>query len=139
MMYWDDIKTVLFQSVFEWPVYNKKQTKEISHDTALKMFKVLIFLCLINVIILLLKPWFLNELPLALHSESINFWIIYSIQAIHLTYVLVLMFGFDIIYVSVCIFLINNFRHLACLFENLTYLDYNEMKEGVRRHVVLMR
>lgn len=130
---------VMCQPVMYWSRRNKELTEEISLDKVFKIFGAFVFLCTFNCIVIILKPWMQDELPLAFYSPSINYWIIYFIQVIYMQYVLVITLASDIIYTSICVYYINQLRHLACLFESLTFSDEQEMKKGVRRHVELMR
>lgn len=130
---------IMSQPVLDWPIKNKDQTKVISLNKALKIVGGFIVVCVLNFFFLALKPWIVDELPLGFSSPFISFWIIYFIQIMYMHYAFMVMYGFDMIFAAVCIHHINQLRYLGFLFENLTFFDQDNMKEGVLRHVALMR
>lgn len=136
LLYSDDIKSILYQPVYEWRGQNLRGGL---YDLILKCFKVLGVLAVINVIILAVKPWTVHELPLVIYPASLNFWTAYCFQTAYTVYSAVTWLGFDLIYAMICSYLINQLRHLGNFFRNMCYCNRIAMKEGVDRHVHLIR
>lgn len=137
--YADEFKSLFYEEALEWSLSNKIQTKLISKKILIKIFKIVTPLGPVNVFFLLLYPWLFDTLPLNFYYGTLNFWFVYIFQIIFLTYGTVLFFAFGILFSSICVYLVNQFRHLNCFFENMTYTNKEEMREGVIRHVFLWR
>lgn len=135
----DDLKSLLYEHALDWSQSNKNQTKEISYETSRKLFKIFTLVFLTNMLILFLNPWLFDSLPVAFYSGPLNFWLLYVFQIVFLSYSSYLFLCFDVLYVSICIYIANQLRHLNCFLRNISYTNKREMREGVIRHVFLRR
>lgn len=123
----------------DWSLSNKIQTEVISFEILVKIFKFLAPLVPVNAFALLLNPWLFDNLPLAVYSGPLNFWFVYVFEVIYFVYITVLYVSFDVLFVSICIYLVNQIRHLCCFFENISYANKDEIREAIDRHVFICR
>lgn len=135
----NDIKSLLFEQAIDWPSSIQTRTKVISEKFLVKIFKILGPIIPLNVFLFLLKPLLFNSLPMAAFYGTLNFWFIYVFQILYFTYAIVLYLSFDILFVLICVYLINQLRYLRAFFEEISFRNKEQKEAGVKHHILIMR